>query len=133
MMRKAHDRNARLEGEIRAVLSDLLRHEVKDPRLFDVTVSAVRLTADRTHAKVFFSFIGDAQREHDVGHGFAAAGSFMRRELGRRMRLRAVPTLEFERDTSYEYGDRMERLFDRLHQEGVMPSSQSGPEPDKEP
>jgi len=44
----------------------------------------------------------------------------MRRQLGRRMRLRVVPSLEFFRDTSYEYGDRMERLFDRLSDEGLL-------------
>jgi ribosome-binding factor A len=114
---KAYDRNARVEGEIRAVLSELLRHEVNDPRLSEVTVSAIRLSADRTQARVYFSVIGDAERERQAGDGFAAAASFMRRELGRRMRLRTVPTLSFFRDTSYEYGDRMERLFDRLHVE----------------
>ena len=114
MKSQPFERNQRLEGEIRAVLSDLLRFEVKDPRLADVTVSAIRLTPDRSHAKVYFSVLGDAERERQAGDGFAAAASFMRRELGRRMRLRTVPSLEFFRDTSYEYGDRMERLFDRL-------------------
>jgi ribosome-binding factor A len=103
-----------VEGEIRVVLSELLRHEVNDPRLAAVTVSAIRLSADRTQARVYFSVIGDSERERQAGDGFAAAATFMRRELGRRMRLRTVPTLEFFRDTSYEYGDRMERLFDRL-------------------
>ena len=117
MNHRSYDRNARVEGEIRAVLSELLRHEVNDPRLAHVTVSAIRLSADRTRARVYFSVIGDAERERQAGDGFAAASTFMRRELGRRMRLRTVPTLEFFRDTSYEYGDRMERLFDRLHLE----------------
>jgi ribosome-binding factor A len=117
MNNKAFDRNARLEGEIRAVLSELLRFEVKDPRLRDVTVSATRLSADRSRAQVYFSVIGDDERERQAGDGFAAAATFMRRELGRRMRLRVVPSLEFHRDTSFEYGDRMERLFDRLQSE----------------
>jgi ribosome-binding factor A len=118
---QSFNRNARLEGEMRAVLTELLQQQVKDPRLAEVTVSAVRLTADRSHAKVFFSVIGDAERERSAGDGFTAAGPFMRRELGRRMRLRTVPTLEFERDASYEYGDRMERVFERLHAEGAIP------------
>jgi ribosome-binding factor A len=117
MNNKAFDRNARLEGEIRAVLSELLRFEVKDPRLRDVTVSATRLSADRSRARVYFSVIGDDEREREAGDGFTAAATFMRRELGRRMRLRVVPSLEFYRDTSFEYGDRMERLFDRLQSE----------------
>lgn len=115
MNRQTFERNQRLEGEIRAVLSDLLRLEVKDPRLADVTVSVVRLSADRSSARVYFSVIGEAERERQAGDGFKAAAPFMRRELGRRMRLRSVPSLEFFRDSSYEYGDRMERLFEQLH------------------
>ena len=120
MSRKSFDRNQRLEGEIRSVLSDMLRLDVKDPRLAGVTVSVIRLSADKSHARVFFSVIGDEERERQAGDGFAAAASFMRGQLGRRMRLRSVPTLEFLRDNSYEYGDRMERLFNKL-QPGTQP------------
>ena len=59
----------------------------------------------------------------EAGDGFAAAAPFMRRQLGQHMRLRVVPSLEFLRDTSYEYGDRMERLFDRLSDEGLLPQT----------
>jgi ribosome-binding factor A len=120
------DRNARLEGEMRSTLAELLHHEVKDPRLDGVTVSVVRLSADRSQARVFFSLIGDDEAERRAADGFSAASAFLRRELGRRMRLRTVPSLEFERDTSFEYGDRMERVFQKLHEEGMMPD----PEPD---
>jgi ribosome-binding factor A len=118
---KSFSRNARLEGEIRAVLSNLLLHDLNDPRLANVTVSVIRLSADRAHAKVYYSIFGDAERERQAAEGFAAAAAFVRRELGQRMRLRSVPTLEFHRDTSYEYGDHMERLFDRLKDE-VQPA-----------
>ena len=121
MQRKTFERNTRLEGEIRSVLSDLLRFEVNDPRLTDVTVSTIRLSPDRSKAKVYFSVIGDPEREREAGDGFAAAAPFMRHQLGQRMRLRVVPSLEFFRDTSYEYGARMERLFDRLSDEGLLP------------
>jgi ribosome-binding factor A len=110
---------------MRAVLTELLQHEVKDPRLDQVTVSAVRLSADRSHARVYFSLIGDAERERAAGDGFSAAGPFMRRELGRRMRLRTVPELEFFRDSSFEYGDHMERVFERLHADGSLTSEPS--------
>jgi len=125
---KTFERNARLEGEIRSVLSDLLRLEVNDPRLADVTVSTIRLSPDRSKARVYFSVIGDEERERQAGDGFDAAAPFMRRHLGQRMRLRVVPSLEFLRDTSYEYGDRMERLFDRLSDEGLLPSPETGAE-----
>ena len=123
MQEKSFERNTRLEGEIRSVMSELLRFEVNDPRLTDVTVSLIRLSADRSKAKVYFSVIGDEEREREAGDGFSAASAFMRRQLGQRMRLRVVPSLEFVRDTSYEYGDRMERLFDRLSENGMLPAA----------
>jgi len=118
MNRQNFERNQRLEGELRAVLSDLLRFDVNDPRLADVTVSVVRLSADRSKARVYYSLIGEEERERQAGDGFKAAATFMRRELGHRMRLRSVPTLEFFRDSSYEYGDRMERVFERIQADG---------------
>ena len=130
MNQHGFSRNARLEGEIRAVLTELLQQDVKDPRLEAVTVSVVRLSADRSHARVYFSVIGDEERERSAGDGFGAASSFMRRELGRRMRLRSVPSLEFLRDTSYEYGDRMERVFQKLHDDGVLPAEDDRETPD---
>ncbi|MFV2071517.1 MAG: 30S ribosome-binding factor RbfA [Thermoanaerobaculales bacterium] len=125
MQEKSYERNARLEGEIRSVLAELLMFEVNDPRLVGVTVSTIRLAPDRSKAKVYFSVIGDEERERQAGDGFVAAAPFMRRHLGRRMRLRVVPSLEFFRDTSYEYGDHMERVFDRLADEGLLSSSES--------
>ncbi len=116
------NRNARLEGEMRTVLAELLHHDVNDPRLSGVTVSVIRLSADRSLARIYFSVIGDDERVRQASDGFTAANSFMRRELGRRMRLRTVPSLEFFRDTSYEYGDHMERVFKKLHDEGVLPA-----------
>ena len=126
-------RNARLEGEIRAVLTEMLQHEVNDPRLASVTVSVVRLSADRSHARVYFSVIGDAERERQAGDGFTAANSFMRRELGKRRHLRSLRTLEFLRDTSYEYGDRMEKVFQKLHEDGIMPTEPDGETGEGEP
>jgi ribosome-binding factor A len=127
MQEKTYERNPRLEGEIRAVMSDLLLFDVNDPRLSDVTVSGIKLSADRARARVYFSVLGDEERERQAGDGFAAAAPFLRRQLGKRMRLRVVPTLEFFRDTSYEYGDRMERLFDRLADEGLLPGDEPSP------
>jgi len=117
MNAKTFPRNARLGEEIRKVLAQLLLLEVNDPRLEGVTVSDLSLTADRSLARVYYSVYGDDERVRHAGDGFTAARAFLRRELGRRMRLRTVPDLEFHRDKSFEYGDRMERVFERLHAE----------------
>ncbi len=126
MTRRTGGRNARLEEAIRDVLAELLMYEVKDPRLDGVVVSGVALTGDRSIATVYFSVVGDAERERQAADGFQAAASFLRRELARRMRLRTIPELRFERDTSYAYGDHMERVFERLHREGLLPDEGEG-------
>ncbi len=124
MTRHGATRNARLEESIRAVMAELLLYEVKDPRLDQVTVSGVKLSGDRSHATIYFSLIGDEERERQAADGFTAARSFLRRELAHRMRLRIIPELVFKRDTSYAYGDHMERVFDRMHREGLIPPAE---------
>ena len=120
MSRQGFQRRQRLEGQLRSVLAETLLQSVKDPRLEGVVVSTVSLNQDGTHATVYFSVIGDAERERQAADGFQAAAPFLRRQLGRKMRIRTLPTLDFARDDSFEYGDRMERLFDRLHADGVI-------------
>jgi ribosome-binding factor A len=129
-MSKAYPRNARVEEEIRRVVSELLLFEVKDPRLEGVTISGVKLSADRSLCRVYFSVVGDAEHERQVSDGFNAASSFFRREIGHRVRMRVTPALTFQRDQSFEYGDRMERLFDRLHAQGLMPEPEDGDNPE---
>ncbi|NOZ79969.1 MAG: 30S ribosome-binding factor RbfA [Acidobacteria bacterium] len=127
MPHTSFDRNARLQEAIRSMLTDLLMFEVKDPRLEGVTISGVRLSGDRAYARIYFSLIGGEELEARAVEGFAAASSFLRRELGRRMRLRIVPELRFMRDTSYEYGDHMERVLEKLHEEGLIPPEDDAP------
>ena len=128
MSHQAFDRNQRLASEIRTVLAETLTRKVNDPRLEGVVISTVRLNRDKTLAKIYFSVIGDEERERRAADGFEAASPFLRRELGRKMRLRSLPALEFSRDDSFEYGDKLERLFDQLHSDGVMPPPAKGPE-----
>ncbi len=127
MSHQAFDRNQRLASEIRTVLAATLPRRVNDPRLEGVVISTVRLNRDKTLAKIYFSVIGDEERERRAADGFEAASPFLRRELGRKMRMRALPALEFSRDDSFEYGDKLERLFDQLHTDGVMPPPAKGP------
>jgi len=126
MAQQSFDRNARLQESIRTVLAEMLVFSVKDPRLEGVTVSGVKLSADRSIATVYFSVYGDEERERQAADGFTAAGPYLRREMAHRMRLRIIPVLRFRRDTSYAYGEHMEKVFEKLHEEGLMP-----PEEDK--
>jgi len=128
MANQSFDRNARLQESIRSVLAELLIFSVKDPRLEGVTVSGVKLSADRSIATIYFSIYGDAERERQAADGFNAAGPYLRREMAHRMRLRIIPELRFRRDTSFAYGEHMEKVFEKLHEEGLLPPEENDEE-----
>ena len=105
-------RNRRLEAEIQRVLATLIARELKDPRVGNVTVTAVRLAPDLSSARVYFTpFAGHGPAE-PVRAALVHAAGFLRGELGRRLALRHAPRLEFEVDASIEEAARLTRLID---------------------
>lgn len=113
-MRDARLRPQRLAEAIRETLSELLLRESKDPRLHGVVISAVELSGDLKQARAFFSVYGDEERERQALDGLHQAKAFLRRQLGKRMRLHNPPDLEFRRDKGYERADRVARILDGL-------------------
>jgi ribosome-binding factor A len=126
-MRDPSLRRARLSQAIRQVLSELLLTEMKDPRLSGVVVSEVELSGDLKQAKAFFSVIGDEERERQAADGLRQARNFLRRAMGRRLKIHNAPELVFVRDRGYERADRIERLL-----EGLDLERQEGNEGDDE-
>lgn len=114
-MRDPALRRARLTHAIREVLSELLLTEVKDPRLAGVVISEVELSRDLKLAKAYFSVIGEEERERQAADGLTQARQYLRREVGRRLKIHNAPELHFERDRGYERADRLARLFAVLH------------------
>src|SRR3984957_16977548 len=91
----AQARTRRIESEIQRVLSELIAREVKDPRVGNVTITAVSLAADMGVARVFFTPFASKNPAEQVREGLTRAGGFLRGEIGRRLRLRHAPRLEF--------------------------------------
>jgi ribosome-binding factor A len=110
---KKHSQRAQRVGEqIQRELAGLLRDDVKDPRVGRVTITAVEVSSDLSHAKIFVTHL--AGREH-AGEAVAAlqhTAGFLRRELSRRMQLYSVPQLHFAYDDSIESGMRLSQLID---------------------
>jgi len=106
----------RVNSLIRQEISEVLRCQVKDPRLDTfITVTAVDTSSDLRHAKIFVSRLGgEAEKEETLGALTSAAG-FFRRELASRLKLRRIPELNFQWDDSLERGDRLLRLIDRVN------------------
>lgn len=106
-------RLARIEGEMQRVLSTLVAREVRDPRVGNVTFTAVSVAPDLSTARVYFMPFGDKHSPEEVGEGLARAAGFLRGELGRALALRHAPKLEFLYDQQIENADKLSRLIDQ--------------------
>jgi ribosome-binding factor A len=109
-MPREYSRARRIEEQMQRLLVDLIRREVKDPRVGAVTVTGVQVSPDLSHAKVFFTGGGDAAAvQAALGH----AAGFLRRELKHALGMRQVPELHFTIDESIERGARLSQLIDQ--------------------
>jgi ribosome-binding factor A len=101
----------RLNEQLRRELTEILRAELRDPRVSSVTVTRVQTTSDLQQARVFITSLGgDAERETTM-EGLDAARPFLRSALARRMQLRRTPELVFEWDVGLDHARRIEELL----------------------
>src|SRR5690606_38272901 len=99
---------------------DIIR-TLKDPRLGFVTVTDVEVSNDLSHVRVFFSVYGDEETRRQSEEGLRAARGAIRSELGRRIRLRLTPEIDFRFDASLERGARIDQLLEEIREEGKEP------------
>ena len=111
-MTESKPRHRRIEGELQRVLSELVSREVKDPRVGSVTITEVKVDADLATAKVYFTPFASKHSPDEVQQGLTSAGSFLRGEAGRRLRLRHAPRLDFVYDDSFEKAAKLTALID---------------------
>ncbi|HYX66061.1 MAG TPA: 30S ribosome-binding factor RbfA [Burkholderiales bacterium] len=111
MKQKRSGRPEKLGDLIQRELSDLLHRDVRDPRVGMVTITAVDVSPDLSHAKVYFTTLS---KEHidEAREGLQRAAGFLRSQLARRIKLYTTPELRFVYDESVERGDRLSRLID---------------------
>lgn len=116
-------RQQRVAEQIRHEISQLIEHEVDDPRLELITITDATISPDLHDATVYVSSLhGEAARD-DVLAGLENARGFLRRGLATRMKLRIVPALHFHWDKSLETGDRISQLLDKLETIDDTPSA----------
>ena len=102
----------RVADQIQRELSDILRSELKDPRVGMITLTSVEVSPDFAHAKVFFTSLADATRRDEVSAGLKRASGFLRTMLGARMKIHNTPELRFVYDQSVESGIRLTHLIE---------------------
>jgi ribosome-binding factor A len=96
---------------IRAELSAMIRSDLHDPAIGFVTITSVQMSGDLRTARIYFSCLGEAAEFDKVREGFDRAAGWLRREIGRRCRLRYAPELHFFPDRSAETGARIEQIL----------------------
>ena len=110
---RSFSRKDRVSEQIRREIAELVRSEVKDPRVGMVSITDVEVTPDYAHAKVFFSTLAGSETVDAVLEGLQKASGFLRRELGKRIRIHTTPQLHFVFDQSLERGADLSKLIQK--------------------
>jgi ribosome-binding factor A len=118
-------RGARIADQIQRELAELVRLEVRDPRVRLVTLTGVELSRDQSHARVFFTVLGPETEASAAREGLQHAAGFLRTSLAHRLSTRSVPDLQFVYDESVERGARLTKLIDEAVQSEPKPKAPS--------
>ena len=114
-MRKNSLKNTRVNTEVLRELSNIIRNEIKDPRIHPMTsVMAVEVAPDLKTCKAYISVLGNQEAQEETMAGLKSAESYVRRQLARNLNLRNTPEIRFLLDQSIEYGVHMSKLIDEV-------------------
>ncbi|WP_405102118.1 30S ribosome-binding factor RbfA [Oceanobacillus sp. FSL H7-0719] len=105
----------RVAEQMKKELGEILTKKIKDPRVGFVTVTDVEVTGDLQNATIYISVLGTEKEKHDSLLGLTKAKGFIRSEIGKRIRLRKTPEIEFEFDEALEYGNRIDSILRDLN------------------
>ncbi len=115
-MKKNSIKNTRINGEVQRVLADIIRSQIKDPRIAPLTsVVSVEVAPDLKTCKAWISVLGDEKTAADTLEGLTSAEGFIRTKLARELNLRYTPDLRFIMDQSIAYGVSMSRKIEEVN------------------
>ncbi|HLO68189.1 MAG TPA: 30S ribosome-binding factor RbfA [Holophaga sp.] len=110
-------RPQQLEDQLQFMISTLIQRELRDPDLGFLTLTAVRLTGDRSIARVYYTVLGDEAQLDRTRKALGRAAGFLRTHLAKSLKMRRVPELQFFPDATLEEGNKIEALFAKIHEE----------------
>jgi ribosome-binding factor A len=119
-------RSEKVADLIQKEISQMLVRSIKDPRIGFVTITRVTVSEDCRFAKIYFSVAGTLAERESSMKGLDSAKGYVRKELGRRIRLRYTPEIMFQFDPSIEYAIHMEELIQSIHQEKEQNGDEEG-------
>jgi len=111
-MPKGPARSLRVADQIQRELAEIIRTELKDPRVAMITLTGVEVTNDYSHAKIFYTLMGDAEQRAETDVGLKKAAGFLRTQIAHRIKLHSIPQLHFIYDASVERGFELSRLIE---------------------
>jgi len=117
----------RVDEAVRAVLSDVITQELKDPRVGFVTVTAVKTSPDLRHARVYVSVLGDEEIRSDSLLGLSSAHGFLQKRVAAELRLKHTPTIDFAYDETIDHGMRITEILGE-HEPAVDRDDEEGAE-----
>lgn len=112
---KPYTRAERVGALMQETLSDILRKSIKDPRLAEVIITKIKMTADLKLATVYYVSSGQKADRADASEGFKKASGFIRRTLAQALELRYIPNLRFLYDETIAYGIHMNQILSQLN------------------
>lgn len=115
-MRKNSVKNTRVNGEVHRVLAEIIRSEIKDPRINPMTsVVSVEVAPDLKTCKAWISVLGNEESQKDTLAGLRSAEGYIKNQLAKKINLRNTPEIRFIIDQSIEYGVSMSKLIDDVN------------------
>ena len=109
-----YKRSEKVAEAVHEFISELLIKGLKDPRVGFTTITGVKITDDLRLATVYFTVVGSEHEKKSTSNGLNSAKSFIRKEMGRNLRLRYVPDIVFKYDDSLDYGNRIESILNEI-------------------
>ena len=113
-MNHNYRRADRVADLLKEEISQMLLKEVKDPRIGFVTITGVEVSKDLQVAKVFYTILGDPTQVKESDEALSRVSHFIKRQLGKRLRMRYIPDVIFKYDHSTEYGEKIDSILEHI-------------------
>ncbi len=116
------DRMERVQAAVKREISLILNDEVNDPRIREFTITSVEITRDLHLAKVYYAVSIEGKQKEELKKGLKSAAKFIRKEIGKRLKLKYIPEISFREDIESEREQSIDKLFEKVEEElGIEP------------
>jgi ribosome-binding factor A len=113
-MNKGYNRATRVADLLKEEISEMLCKEVKDPHIGFITITDVEVSKDLKNSRVYYTILGDEQQAEESANALSRVSSFIKKQLGKRLRMRYIPEISFRYDNSLAYGEKIDHILESL-------------------